>query len=62
MWLVQDRRETNITGKQMLERKMDKEMHPEMYGGSREGKETKRCWNGPIHYAGKLKLRFRVGD
>ena len=39
-----------------------KEKHSEVYGGLREDTGMKTCPHGPMDYAKKLNLRFRVGD
>ena len=41
---------------------MKEEQHLEIYGGLREDIAMKNCLHGPMDYAKKLKLRFRVGD
>ncbi|KCZ94934.1 hypothetical protein HOC_20993, partial [Hyphomonas oceanitis SCH89] len=45
-----------------LRKKVEGEEHLEMYGGLREGIGMKRYLHGPMDFAKKLKLRFRVGD
>ena len=40
---------------------MNEEKHLEIYGGLREGIGMKTYLHGPMDYAKKLKLRFRVG-
>ena len=41
---------------------MKEEKHLGIYGGLREDIGMKTCLHGPMDYAKKLKLRFRVGD
>ena len=41
---------------------MKEEKHLEIYGGLREDVGMKTYLHGPMDYAKKLKLRFRVGD
>ena len=41
---------------------MKEEKHSEIYGGLREDIGMKTYLHGPMDYAKKLKLRFRVGD
>ena len=41
---------------------MKEEKHLEVYGGLREDVGMKSYLHGPMDYAKKLKLRFRVGD
>ena len=41
---------------------MKEENHLEIYGGLREGIGMKTYLHGPMDYAKKMKLRFRVGD
>ena len=41
---------------------MKEEKHLEIYGGLREDVGIKSCLHGPMDYAKKLRLRFRVGD
>ena len=41
---------------------MKEEKHLEIHGGVREGIGIKMYLHGPMDYAKKLKLRFRVGD
>ena len=41
---------------------MKKEQHLEIYGELREDIGMKMYLHGPMDYAKKLKLRFRVGD
>ena len=41
---------------------MKEEKHLEIHGGLREDFGMKTYLNGPMDYAKKLKLRFRVGD
>ena len=41
---------------------MKEEKHVEIYGGLREDVGMKTYLHGPMDYAKKLKLRFRVGD
>ena len=41
---------------------MKEEKHLEIYGGLREDIGMKTYLHGPMDYAKKLKLRFRVGD
>ena len=41
---------------------MKEEKHLEMYGGLKEDIGMKTYLHGPMDYAKKLKLRFRVGD
>ena len=45
-----------------LRKKVEGEEHLEIYGGLREGIGMKRYLHGPMDFAKKLKLRFRVGD
>ena len=41
---------------------MKEEKHEEVYGGLREDTGMKTYLHGPMDYAKKLKLQFRVGD
>ena len=41
---------------------MKEEKQLEIYGELREDIRMKTCLHGPMDYAKKLKLRFRVGD
>ena len=45
-----------------LRNKVKEEKHLEMYGGLREVIGMKTYLHGPMDYAKKLKLRFRVGN
>ena len=45
-----------------LRKKVEGEEHLEIYGGLKEGIGMKRYLHGPMDFAKKLKLRFRVGD
>ena len=45
-----------------LRNKVKEEKNLEIYGGLREDIEMKTYLHGPMDYAKKLKLRFRVGD
>ena len=45
-----------------LRNKAEAEKHLEIYGGLREDIGMKMYLHGPMDYAKKLKLRFRVGD
>ena len=46
----------------VLRNKVKEEKHLEMYGGLRKDIGMKTYLHGPMDYAKKLKLRFRVGD
>ena len=45
-----------------LRNKMKEEKHLEIYGGLREDIGMKAYLHGPMDYAKKLKVQFRVGD
>ena len=45
-----------------LRNRVKEEKHLEIYGGLREDIGMKRYLHGPMNYAKKLKLRFRVED
>ena len=45
-----------------LRNKVKEKKHLKIYGGLREGIGVKTYLHGPMDYAKKLKLRFRVGD
>ena len=46
----------------VVKNKVKEEKHLEIYGGLREGIGIITYLHGPVDYAKKLKLRFRVGD
>ena len=48
--------------RQALRNKVKEETHLEIYGGLREDNLTKTYLHGPMDYAKKLKLPFRVAD
>ena len=53
-----------IEEREMLELRnmVEEEKHLEIYEGLREAIGMKTYLHGPMDYAKKLKLRFRVGD
>ena len=63
VWRVQDRSKiTNRRERLTLRTKVEEEKHLEIYRGLREDIGMKTCLHGPMDYAKKLKLRFRVED
>ena len=64
-WRVQDGRKINNRRERLaLRNKVKEETHliKEIYGGSRDDIGMKTCLHGPMDYARKLKLRFRLRD
>ena len=60
---MQDRsKKKNRRESQALRNKVKEEKHFEIYRGLREDIGMKTYLHGPMDYAKKLKLRFRVGD
>ena len=53
---------TEERGRLALRNQVKEEKHLEVFGGLREDVGMKTCLHGPMDYAKKLKLRFRVGD
>ena len=64
VWRVQDISKINNeeTERQALRNKVKEEKHEEIYRGLREDIGMKAYLHGPMDYAKKLKLQFRVGD